>query len=87
MAAALGAYAGPLLPGSRAVVRLRHRIADELRAALIALGDPGLLADWAYSPWGEDDLAVWWALAGPAPAERRAALLERVRGLDAEQGG
>ncbi|MFC9243710.1 GAF domain-containing protein [Streptomyces sp. NPDC057136] len=89
VAAALGAYAGPLLPGSQApaVVRQRQRIADQLRAALIARGDPGLLADWAYSPWGEDDLPVWRALATAVPPGRRAALLERVRGLDAEQRG
>ncbi|MFG3408314.1 GAF domain-containing protein [Streptomyces sp. NPDC048142] len=89
VAAALDAYAGPLLPGSRApaVVRLRRRITEQLRAALIARRDPGLLADWAYSPWGEEDLPVWRALAGAAPAGQRAALLARVRGLDAEQRG
>lgn len=87
VAAAMGAYAGPLLPGSQspAVVRLRGQLADQLRAALIDRSDPGLLADWAYSPWGEEDLPVWRALAGAVPRERRAALLARVRGLDAEQ--
>ncbi|MEU0632366.1 transcriptional regulator, partial [Streptomyces sp. NPDC005989] len=86
-AAALAAYAGPLLPGSRApsVVRLRRRLDEQLRAALIARGDPGLLADWAYSPWGEDDLPVWEALAATAPAGQRPAHLARVRALDAEQ--
>ncbi|KIF79609.1 transcriptional regulator, partial [Streptomyces sp. 150FB] len=61
---AMNAYAGPLLPGSQApaVVRIRRRLADQLRAALVARGDPGLLADWAYSPWGEEDLPVWRAL-------------------------
>ncbi|MEV6162161.1 GAF domain-containing protein [Streptomyces sp. NPDC052052] len=87
VAAALGAYTGPLLPGSRApsVVRLRNRIADQLRAALIARADPGLLADWAHSPWGEDDLPVWQALAAAVPAGQRPALLARARTLDAEQ--
>ncbi|MFI8003389.1 GAF domain-containing protein [Streptomyces sp. NPDC086010] len=87
VAAALGAYAGPLLPRSQApaVVRLRSRIADQLRAALIARDDPGLLADWAYSPWGAEDLAVWRALAAAASPERRPALLARARGIDAEQ--
>ncbi|MGW0646160.1 GAF domain-containing protein [Streptomyces badius] len=89
VAAALDAYAGPLLPGSGApsVVRLRRRIEEQLRAALIARGDPGLLADWAYSPWGEDDLPVWRALAGAVPASQRPALQARVRELDAEQRG
>ncbi|WP_241192578.1 GAF domain-containing protein [Streptomyces sp. ADI96-02] len=88
VAAALEAYAGPLLPGSQApsVVRLRRRIADQLRAAVIARRDPGLLADWAYSPWGEEDLPVWRALADAVPPERRASVRARITGLDAEQG-
>ncbi|MEV6747219.1 GAF domain-containing protein [Streptomyces sp. NPDC051080] len=87
VAAALAAYAGPLLPGSRApsVSRLRRRLDEQLRAALVARGDPGLLADWAYSPWGEEDLPVWEALAAAVPAGQRPALLARVRALDAEQ--
>ncbi|MGW2180248.1 GAF domain-containing protein [Streptomyces sp. NPDC001732] len=87
VAAALGAYPGPLLPASRApsVVRLRRRIEEQLRAALIARGDPALLADWVYSPWGEDDLPAWRALAEAVPAGQRPALDARVRALDAEQ--
>lgn len=86
VAAALGGYAGPLLPRSQApaVVRQRRRIAT-VADALIARGDPGLLADWAYSPWGAEDLSVWQALAAAAPLERRAALRARARTLDAEQ--
>lgn len=87
VAAALSTYAGPLLPGSQApsVARLRRRLDDQLRASLIARGDPGLLADWAYSPWGEEDLPVWQALAAAAPPGQRAAPLARARELDAEQ--
>lgn len=85
---ALSAYAGPLLPASQApaVARLRRRLEDELRAALIARGDPGLLADWAYSPWGEDDLAVWQALAAVLPVQQRPSALARVHELDDWQG-
>ncbi|MGW4029630.1 GAF domain-containing protein [Streptomyces sp. NPDC004838] len=85
---ALSAYAGPLLPASQApaVVRLRRRLEGQMRAALIARGDPGLLADWAYSPWGEDDLPVWRALASVLPSSRRPAALARVREIDAWQG-
>ncbi|MFE7776409.1 GAF domain-containing protein [Streptomyces sp. NPDC057445] len=88
VAAALGGYPGPLLPGSRApgVGRLRHRLADQLRAALITRADPGLLSDWAYSPWGEDDLPVWQALASALPKGRRAAAQARAGALDAEYG-
>ncbi|MER7047100.1 GAF domain-containing protein [Streptomyces jumonjinensis] len=85
---ALSAYAGPLLPASQApgVVRLRRRLTDQLRAALVSRGDPGLLADWAYSPWGEDDLPVWRALASVLPGAQRPPALARVRELDGWQG-
>ncbi|GGT15683.1 GAF domain-containing protein [Streptomyces chromofuscus] len=80
---ALAAYAGPLLPASRApaVVRLRRHLADGLRAALIARGDPDLLADWAHAPWGEDDLDVWRSLATARPTAWTRA---RLAALEAE---
>jgi hypothetical protein len=83
--AAATSYAGPLLPGSRApaVVRLRTRLADGLRTALIARRDPDLLADWAYAPWGEDDLDVWRALAAVRPT---AAVRSRLAALESELG-
>ncbi|MGW2742403.1 GAF domain-containing protein [Streptomyces sp. NPDC001450] len=83
LTSAVEAYAGPLLPGSQApaVVRLRHRLADGLRAALIAHGDPDLLADWAHAPWGEDDLEVWRALAAVRPS---APVRARLSALEAE---
>ncbi|MBU6530598.1 GAF domain-containing protein [Streptomyces mayonensis] len=81
--AAAAAYAGPLLPGSRApaVARLRRRLADGLRAALVARQDPDLLADWAHAPWGEDDLDVWRALAAVRPT---AANRSRLAALESE---
>ncbi|MFD0067599.1 GAF domain-containing protein [Streptomyces sp. NPDC056637] len=82
--AAAAAFGGPLLPGSQApaVVRVRRRLTDEIRAALIARGDPDLLADWAHAPWGEEDIDVWRALASVRPAPP---VLARLRELDAEQ--
>jgi hypothetical protein len=87
--AAASAYPGPLLPCSRApaVTRLRRRLADQLRAALVDRSDPVLLADWANSPWGADDLPVWQALARALPGGQRAAALARLRELDREQRG
>ncbi|SES45848.1 GAF domain-containing protein [Streptomyces sp. yr375] len=81
--AAVTAYTGPLLPASQApaVVLLRRRLADGLRAALIACGDPDLLADWAHAPWGEDDLDVWRALAAAHPT---AAIRARLTSLETE---
>lgn len=82
--AAARAYSGPLLPGSQApeVVRLRRRLADGLRAALVARRDPDLLADWAHAPWGEDDLDVWRTLAAIRPT---APVRARLKELEAEQ--
>ncbi|MET7757736.1 GAF domain-containing protein [Streptomyces sp. NPDC005389] len=86
VAAAAGEYAGPLLPASLApgVVRLRERLAGRLRAALVDRGDPGLLADWAYSSWGEDDLVVWRALCAAVPAARLPPVRARLDSLEAE---
>ncbi|MEU6812887.1 GAF domain-containing protein [Streptomyces sp. NPDC046831] len=85
VAAAAAAYAGPLLPASQApaVARLRERLADGLRTALVARRDPDLLTDWAHAPWGEEDLDVWRALASvrPTPPVRA-----RLAALEAELG-
>ncbi|MEC4571051.1 helix-turn-helix domain-containing protein [Streptomyces virginiae] len=88
VSAALHHYPGPLLPASTApgVVRLRRRIEDQARAALIARADAGLLADWVCSAWGADDPAAWRALAAALPPEGRPAALARVRALDRELG-
>ncbi|MEU2421389.1 GAF domain-containing protein [Streptomyces sp. NPDC007851] len=81
--AALAAYPGPLLPGSQApaVVRLRQRLADALRSALIARRDPDLLAQWAHAPWGEQDVEVWRALAALRPT---AVVRSRLAALESE---
>nr|WP_234338125.1 GAF domain-containing protein [Streptomyces sp. NRRL F-5727] len=86
VAAAAGAYPGPLLPGSAApgVVRLRERLADRLRAALVARADPRLLADWAYSAWGEEDVEVWRALCAAVTAAQLAPVRARLDALEAE---
>ncbi|WP_030776905.1 GAF domain-containing protein [Streptomyces sp. NRRL S-920] len=83
VAAAAAAYAGPLLPQSQApaLVRLRRRLADQLRAALIDRNDPDLLADWAHAPWAEDDLVAWRALASLRPTPP---VLARLRELDTD---
>ncbi|MDF3299414.1 GAF domain-containing protein [Streptomyces tropicalis] len=83
IAAAAAAYAGPLLPSSQApaVARIRRRLADGLRGALIARRDPDLLADWAHAPWGEEDIDVWRALAATRPT---AAVRTRLAALETE---
>ncbi|MFE5400332.1 GAF domain-containing protein [Streptomyces sp. NPDC056580] len=79
---AVTAYTGPLLPGSQApaVVRLRRRLADGMRSALVAHRDPDLLAGWARTPWGEDDLEVWRALAAVRPSASVRARLAALEG-------
>ncbi|GAA3791435.1 GAF domain-containing protein [Streptomyces chiangmaiensis] len=83
VAEAATAYRGPLLPGSQApaVARLRRRLEDGLRTALIARRDPDLLAEWANAPWGEDDLDIWRALAATRPT---AAVRTRLDELESE---
>ncbi|PWK69451.1 GAF domain-containing protein [Streptomyces sp. CG 926] len=88
VSAALHRYPGPLLPASTApgIVRLRRRIEEQARAAVIARADAGLLADWVCRPWGADDPEAWRALATALPPERRPAALARVHALDRELG-
>ncbi|MFF3620406.1 GAF domain-containing protein [Streptomyces sp. NPDC002467] len=88
VSAALHHYPGPLLPASTApgIVRLRRRIEEQARAALIARADAGLLTDWVCSAWGADDREAWRALASALPPEDRSAALARVRALDRELG-
>jgi hypothetical protein len=76
-----------LLPASDApgVVRLRRRLDDRLRAAVLAAGDRRLLQTWLNGPLGADDLEMWEAYAVLAPtdpvAARRVAELTREYSL------
>ncbi|MDM4722596.1 transcriptional regulator [Micromonospora sp. WMMA1363] len=87
-AGALQAYPGPLLPGSDApgVNRLRRLVDGQLRAAVLATADAGLLSIWTATPAGADDLTAWQALARawPMGAPRRSLAVARARQLAAE---
>ncbi|MGC5018393.1 transcriptional regulator [Micromonospora sp. DT47] len=87
-AGALGAYPGPLLPGSDApgVARLRRLVDGQLRAAVLAAADPALLAAWTATPAGADDLTAWQTLARALPpgAPRRPLAVARIRQLSSE---
>ena len=89
VAAAAGAYTGPLLPSSEApgVAAERDWLDTKLRAAVIASGDPQLLQAWSER-FGFDDLEPWEQLAAVLPpgSARRGAALARVRQLRAEYG-
>lgn len=90
VAEALDAYAGPLLPGSDApgVTRLRRLIEGQLRAAVLAGRDRGVLQTWLRSAWGADDLELWEAYAQLLPPGSPSRLLAtaRIRELSAEFG-
>lgn len=90
VAEALAAYAGPVLPCSDApgVAKLRRLLESQLRAAVLAAGDRGLLRTWVDSPWGTDDLQMWEAYATLLPhgSPARPLAAGRVAQLAAEYG-
>ncbi|SCL35396.1 hypothetical protein GA0074692_4081 [Micromonospora pallida] len=90
VAGALEAYPGSLLPGSDApgVARLRRLVDGQVRAAVLAGGDPTALAAWTATPAGADDLAAWQALARALPpgTPRRPLAVARVQQLSQEYG-
>lgn len=65
---ALNGYAGPLLPRSEApgVVTERRWLEAQLRSAVLAARNPGLLLSWAER-FGFDDLALWERLVTVLP--------------------
>ncbi|MFE5341096.1 GAF domain-containing protein [Isoptericola sp. NPDC056578] len=87
--AAVDAYA-PLLPRSVApgVEQLRAELAAEVRAAVLAAGDPDALDAWVRGADGADDHAAWTRLLDVAPAGSPQAVRARARAglLDAELG-
>ncbi|MFF4505039.1 GAF domain-containing protein [Streptomyces sp. NPDC001401] len=86
---ALARYAGPLLPRSDApaVVEQRRALEQQLRGAVLAGPDAGLLRRWVDAAWGTDDADAWLALARrlPGGSAQRAAAAARARALDGER--
>ncbi|MDO9354299.1 MAG: GAF domain-containing protein [Solirubrobacteraceae bacterium] len=82
---ALGQYAGPMLARSEVprIAELRDRVDDQLRAAVLASGEPDLLEAWLRTPTGRDDFEASRMLAVSLPREdpRRAAQRSRIRRL------
>lgn len=78
--AAVDAYA-PLLPRSVApgVEQLRAELSAEVRAAVLAAGDPDALDAWVRGADGADDLAAWTRLLAVAPAGSPQAVRARAR--------
>jgi transcriptional regulator of acetoin/glycerol metabolism len=90
VARAVRAYRGPVLPRSDApgVRRVRRRLHDRLRAAVLGSADPALLVAWGESPAGTDDAEVWAAAARSLPPGSPQHALARLRlaALDEEFG-
>lgn len=90
VAKAVRAYRGPVLPRSDApgVLRVRRRLHDQVRAAVLGSADPGLLVAWGESAAGADDAEVWAAAArslSPGSPQHALARL-RLAALDEEFG-
>jgi len=85
VAAAAGAYSGPLLPDSDApaIVEYRAVLEQQLRAEVLASADAGVLRRWVSAPWGADDAEAWLALAKQLPggSPQRAAAEARASGV------
>ncbi len=84
-AAALRAYAGPLLPRSTApgVVAVRAVLDAELHAVVADATDPAVLLAWTASPDGRDDVAAHDRLLAALPPDdpRRAVVARRRAAL------
>jgi hypothetical protein len=91
--AALRGYAGPLLPGSQApgIVRLRQRLDERLRDAVVRSADHDVLERWATSAAGTHDRDAWdMVVAGlPAGTERHRRAADHAASLpsDADADG
>jgi hypothetical protein len=81
---AMSVYTGPLLPSSQAPAVEEHRTAleQQLRGAVLASDDAGLLRRWVRTESGADDAVAWQALAAHLPrGSSRGAAAARARGL------
>jgi len=89
LAAAVAAYAGPMLPSSevRGVAELRDLIDNRLRCAVLSSDDPAVIEAWATRNGG-DDLEVWERLAVSrrAGVAQQALAVTQVRRLRTDYG-
>ncbi|GMA32067.1 helix-turn-helix domain-containing protein [Litorihabitans aurantiacus] len=87
---ALASYPGPVLPRSDApgVVRVREDLESEMRAAVHASRDPGVITRWVASESGAEDWWAWDRLARVADPRSTAALraAERLASVAAPAG-
>lgn len=90
LSAAVDRYRGPILPASDApgVVRLRVRLHERLREALLRRGDPDLLLRFADTDHGRWDWQLWHTARDrlPPTSPRLAQVEQHLAYVDAELG-
>ena len=86
--AALAAYRGAILPGSRApgILRIREEVASHLREAILGDASVEVLLEYAHSMEGSDDLEIWQTLLRllPARSPKRAGIVGHIERLLAD---
>ncbi|TFD47389.1 transcriptional regulator [Cryobacterium sp. TMT1-2-1] len=87
---ALGAYRGPVLPGSTApgVAAIRAEVSARLREAMLSDASAELLLEYARTEEATYDTEVWRACLEllPARSPKRATVVARLKRIDAELG-
>ena len=86
--AALAAYRGTILPGSRApgIQTIREGVAGHLRDAVLGDASVEVLLEYAHSEHGMDDVEVWRAVLRllPPKSPKRAGVVGRIEVLESE---
>lgn len=87
---ALGAYQGPVLPGSTApgIVDIRSEVSARLREAMLSDASAELLLEYARTEEATYDTEVWRACLEllPARSPKRATVVARLKRIDTELG-
>ncbi|TFC83658.1 transcriptional regulator [Cryobacterium sp. TmT2-59] len=85
---ALGAYRGPVLPGSSApgIIEIRTEVSARLREAMLSDASAELLLEYARTDEATYDSEVWRACLEllPARSPKRASVVARLKRIDAE---
>jgi len=87
---ALAAYRGAVLPGSSApgIAHIRAEVSARLREAMLSDASAGALLEYARTDEATYDTEVWRACLEllPARSPKRATVVARLKGIDAELG-
>ncbi|WP_395727344.1 GAF domain-containing protein [Nakamurella sp.] len=89
LAAAVAAYAGPILPSSESpeVQAERDALHRDLRAAVLGSGHVPAVLKFVNRPFSRDDILVWRHAVRVAPPSSRPVLVEHLLRIERELGG